>query len=312
VAPPNRSARAAVLASSVQRSKSNPYPSKARSALVRRLVLIVLVLGALTLLTISFRSPTAGALHDAQGAIGAGLRPFQIAASRVARPFHDAYDYMDGLAKARSENAKLRKQLSQVRTQMIQHQAEAAKAETYKRLLHYEQGTTYPKDFRPVNTSVIGYPGGPFGEQITIAAGANSGAVVNTPVVDGDGLVGIITNAGSHTAVVRLLTDASSYVSAVDLTTGVHGIIRRGQGGALILDWVAKQQLVNKGDAIVTAGTRSAQYPDLYPYGIPIGTVSSVGIQDTASFLQVQVNPYANLGNLDSVAALVAKKTAKR
>jgi rod shape-determining protein MreC len=111
---------------------------------------------------------------------------------------------------------------------------------------------------------------------------------------------------------VRLLTDASSYVSAVDLTTGVHGIVRRGQGGALILDWVAKQQLVNKGDAIVTAGTRSAQYPDLYPYGIPIGTVSSVGIQDTASFLQVQVNPYANLSTLDAVAALVAKKKTKK
>ena len=74
-----------MLASSVQRSKSNPYPSKARSALVRRIVLTVLVLGALTLLTISFRSPTSGALHDAQGIAASGLRPFQIAAARVAR-----------------------------------------------------------------------------------------------------------------------------------------------------------------------------------------------------------------------------------
>lgn len=301
-----------MLASSVQRSKSNPYPSRARSALVRRLVLIVLVLGALTLLTISFRTPTAGALHDAQGVIGSGLRPFQIAATRVARPFRDAYDYVDGLAAARSENAKLRKQVSQLRAQAIQRQAGAAKAQTYERLLHYEQGKTYPKDYRPVNTAVIGYPGGPFGEQITIAAGTTSGIALDTPVVDGDGLVGIVKNASRSTARVTLLTDAQSYVSAVDLTTGVHGIVRRGQGGTLILDWVAKQQLVNKGDAIVTAGTRSAQYPDLYPYGIPIGTVSSVGIQDTASFLQVQVNPYANLSTLDSVAALVAKKKTKK
>ena len=65
---------------------------------------------------------------------------------------------------------------------------------------------------------------------------------------------------------------------------------------------------MNKGDQLVTDGTRDARYPDLYPYGIPIGTVSSVGIQDTASFLQVQVEPYANLGSLDSVAALVATK----
>src|SRR6185437_7024092 len=63
VAPPSRSARAAVLASSVQRSKPTPYPSKARSALIRRAVVVVLILVALTLITISFRSPTSGALH---------------------------------------------------------------------------------------------------------------------------------------------------------------------------------------------------------------------------------------------------------
>jgi cell shape-determining protein MreC len=58
---------------------------------------------------------------------------------------------------------------------------------------------------------------------------------------------------------------------------------------------------------IVTDGTRSARYPDLYPYGIPIGRVSSVGATDTATFLQVQVQPFANLGSIDAVAVLVPK-----
>jgi len=40
-------------------------------------------------LTISFRSPTSGALHDVQGYGATALRPFQIAAERVARPFRD-------------------------------------------------------------------------------------------------------------------------------------------------------------------------------------------------------------------------------
>jgi len=62
---------------------------------------------------------------------------------------------------------------------------------------------------------------------------------------------------------------------------------------------------------IVTAGTHSARFPDLYPYGIPIGRVSSVGASDTASFLQVQVQPFANLGSLDAVAALVSTKSRR-
>lgn len=308
VAPSNRSARAAVLASSVQRSQSDPYPSKARSALIRRAVLAVLVLGALALLTISFRSPTSGALHDVQGLGSTALHPFQIAAERVARPFRDVYNYFDGLASAKSENAKLRREVQRLRAQALADQALAAKAAALEDLLHYEQGKTYPKDYFPVNASVISFPAGPFTAQVAIDAGTSSGIRVNTPVVTGDGLVGRVTNAFSHSSVVTLLTDSQSYVSARDLQTGVRGIVHRGQGGTLILDNVSKQVRVNQGDEIVTDGTRDPRYPDLYPYGIPIGTVASVGISDTASFLQVQVDPYASLGSLDSVAALVATK----
>ena len=297
-----------MLASSVQRSRPERYPSKARAALVRRIVLTVLVLGALTLLTISFRSPTAGALHDAQGLASSALRPFQIAAARIARPFRDAYDYVDGLASARSENARLERELRQMRKAYLASQSKAEKADELEKLLHYEQSLTFPRDFRPVNASVISFPGGPFSRQIVIAAGSSSGIRVNSPVVNGDGLVGRVTNVFPHSAVVTLLTDSQSYVAARDVQTGVRGIIHPGQGGTLILDQVSKERPVRRNDKVVTNGTRDPRYPDLYPYGIPIGVVSSVGISDTASFLQVQVEPFADFGSLDSVAALVPIK----
>jgi len=297
-----------VLASSVQRSKSNPYPSKARSAFVRRTVLTVLVLVALALLTIAFRSPTTGALHDTQGLISSGLRPFQIAAARIAQPFHDAYDYLDGLTAAKSENVRLKREVRQLRAEELANKALAAKAAGLESLLNYEQGKTYPNGYRAVNAAVISFPAGPFAQQIAIDAGSSQGIRINTPVVSGDGLVGRVTNVFADSSVVTLLTDSNSYVSARDLRTGVRGLIRHGQGNSLILDQVAKQLVVEKGDELVTDGTRDPRYPDLYPYGIPIGRVSSVGIQDTASFLQVQVEPFADLGSLDSVAALVATK----
>ncbi len=85
-------------------------------------------------------------------------------------------------------------------------------------------------------------------------------------------------------------------------------MIHTGPGGTLILDQVQKQLKVKNGDKLVTAGTHNAQYPDLYPYGIPIGRVTSVSATDTATFLQVQVQPFANLGSLEAVAVLVPKK----
>jgi rod shape-determining protein MreC len=308
VAPPSRSARAAVLASSVQRSNPAPRPSQARRALIRRTVVVVLVLLALTLLTISFRSPTSGALHRLQGAGSTALRPFQIGATRVAQPFRDAYDYVDGLANAKSENARLKRQNAELRQAALIAAAKLAKYPAYEKLLHLEQGSSFPKNFRAVNAAVISYPDGPFTNQLTISAGSSSGIRDNTPVVSGDGLVGRVTNVAPDTAVVTLLTDPQSFVTARDLHTRVRGGVQAGPGGTLVLSEVKKQLRVDKGDEIVTDGTRNARYPDIYPYGIPIGRVSSVGVTDTATFLQVQVQPFANFGSLDAVAALVPTK----
>jgi rod shape-determining protein MreC len=305
VATRSRSDRAAVLASSVQRSKPTPYPSKARSALVRRTVVVVLVLAALTLLTVSFRSPTAGALHDVQGAGATALRPFQVAATRVAQPFRDAYDYLSSLSTAKSENKKLKAQNIELRRDTLIAAAKAAKYDALLKLLHFEQGPSFPNDFRAVNAAVISFPSGPFTHSLTIAAGSNSGLRVNSPVVSGDGLVGHVTDVSPSTAVVTLLTDPQSYVAARDLKNGVRGGLKAGPDGTLALTEVQKQFHVGKGDELVTDGTRSKRFPDLYPYGIPIGRVSSVGVTDTEAFLQVQVQPFANLGSLDAVAALV-------
>jgi rod shape-determining protein MreC len=155
---------------------------------------------------------------------------------------------------------------------------------------------------------VISYPSGPFAQQVTIAAGSNSGIHVNTPIVTADGLIGRATNVLPSTSSVTLLTDPDSNVAARDVTKGVAGVIRHGQGSTLILDLVPKALKVKKNDLVVTQGTVDKRYPDLYPYGIPIGRVLSVGVSDTASYLAIQVAPFARFDSLDAVAALIPTK----
>lgn len=273
--------------------------------MVRRIVLFVLIITALALLTISFRSPTSGALHDMQGYGATALRPFQVAAERVARPFRDVYGYFSGLASAKSENKKLRRELRDVRAIANANVSAAQRATELEKLMQFEQGATYPKDYRSVNTTVISYPSGPFAQVVTIAAGSSSGIHDNTPIVTADGLVGRVTNVSPDTSQVTLLTDPDSSIPARDVTQGVTGLIRHGQGNTLILDLVPKALKVHTGDFIVTQGTIDRRLPDFYPYGIPIGTVLSVGTSDIASYLSVQVTPSAQLQSLDAVAALI-------
>jgi len=94
----------------------------------------------------------------------------------------------------------------------------------------------------------------------------------------------------------------------VTVTHGVAGIIRHGQGNTLILDRVSKAATVLKGDIIVTQGTVNPRYPDLYPYGIQIGSVLSANTSDIASYYTVQVTPFARFDSLDAVAALISTK----
>ena len=312
MAPRSRSARSAALASSVQRSKPTPYPSKVRSALVRRAVLVALVLAALALLTISFRSPTSGALHDIEGAGSAALRPFQIAARRVAQPFRDAYDYFDGLASAKSENATLKKELAALQSQQLLYLEAAKQEQQLAKLLHYHQGPTFPHGYRAVNARVITESASPFARSLVIAAGSSQGILEQQAVVSGNGLVGLVSNVFPDTAVVTLLSDSQSYVPAVDVQTNAHGVVHPSSAGPLILDYVNKQFAVHAGDVLVTQGTIDPKLPDLYPYGVPIGTVSYAHATDTSSFVQVELQPLADLSSLQAVAVLVPTRRHHR
>lgn len=303
----NRSV-SAVLGSSVPRPRPQPFPSRARSAIRRRGVIAGLVLLALILITVSFREPTSGPLHGVQSAGVTVLRPFEVAAERVAQPFRDVYGYFSGLVHAKSENEKLKAEVNKLRQQALLGEAARSQNENLRKQLNFIDSPLFPSDYTPVNTRIIGWRN-EFDQRVVIAAGRDNGIHQETPVVTNDGLVGSVTQVSPTAALVTLLTDESSAVQARDQDTGAFGVVRHGAGqNSLILDRVTKDKVVKAGQVIVTAGTRSKQYPSLFPANIPIGYVVSVGQSDTAPFKQIQIQPFVDFSSLDAVTALITKK----
>jgi rod shape-determining protein MreC len=303
-----RSARSAALGLTVRRVPPT-IPGRGPGALRRRLVVGVLVLASLVLISVSFRSEQSGPLGGAQSAGATALRPFAIGFERVAQPFRDAYAWGDSLLSARQEARDLRTEVRDLRQQSIQS-AFALQENVYlRRLLGYLDGPRFPADYDPVAAEVIGRPAGAFTQAIVIAAGSDSGVLVNDPVVDADGLVGLVTRITPDTARVQLLTDEEAAASAIDLRTAATGIVRhaRGTRETLVLDRVRKQDVVNVGNEVVTAGWRAGSLSSLYPKGIPIGRVTSVGQTDTDLYQQVQIDPYVDFGSLDAVLVLIPK-----
>jgi rod shape-determining protein MreC len=272
-------------------------------------VLGVLVLLALALITVSVRETNGGALHGVQNIGASVLRPFQVGAERVARPFRDVYGYFSGLASAKSQNKKLRAEVDELRQQLTLNRNGAQEAATLRKMLRYEGGPLFPVDYRPVNTRVMGAPAGPFQQRVVIEAGTNQGVREQAPVVSPDGvLVGQVTRAAASTSVVTLLTDPDSAVSVVDENTGAIGLLQHGPGNALSVTHVTKDKQVSTGDTIVTAGTQNARYPDLYPRGIQVGRVSGASQTNVDFYKQIQVQPFVDFSSLDSLVVLVATK----
>jgi rod shape-determining protein MreC len=267
-----------------------------------------LVLLSLILITISFREPSTGALHQVEAAGATVLRPFEVAAERVARPFRDVYGYFSGLVHVKRENARLKAEINRLRQQSLQAEAAREQNIRFRALLRFVDGPLFPSDYSAVNTRIIGWRS-EFDQQVVIAAGTDQGIRLETPVVTSDGLVGSVTDVTGSAALVTLLTDENSAVQARDQDTGAFGLVRHGQGeGSLIVDYVSKAKRVEEGDIIVTAGTRSKQYPSLFPASIPIGIVTSVGQSDTAPYKQIQIEAFVDFSSLDAVTALITHK----
>jgi rod shape-determining protein MreC len=272
----------------------------------------VLVLASLVLITISFRS---SALEGVQGTGATVLRPFEVAADRVTRPFADTIGWFRGLVDAKSENKKLRAQVAELQSRLILDEGAIQENVQLRKALDYH-GPPSVADYRRVTALVLANPQNAIDQSVTISAGTSQGVVPGSVVVeptggsDGSGaLVGTVDRATSDVASVTLLTDTESAVTATDLTnTGVIGAVRRGGGSSdvLILDRVPKQAVVRVGDTIMTAGTLGeGPLKSKFPRGIPIGAVAFQSLSDASLFQNIQVRPFVDFSSIRSVVVLV-------
>jgi rod shape-determining protein MreC len=300
--PRNRTARLAVLDAPIRRPAS-PFPARTRSATRRRVVVGVLAALSLALLSIYFREAPSGPLHDAQSAGAAVLRPLQVGAERVARPFRDLYGWFDGLVDAKSENERMRAEIEALRQKAIENQTAAQENEELRDRLAFQDLPSL-KDYRLVNTRVIVYPS-QTEKEFVIAAGSDDGIRAHSPVLSAGGaLIGEVTQVTAGTALVTLITDETSAVAARDLETRATGLVQAGPGDSLFLDRVTKDKQVAIGDLVVTAGSRVGRLPSLFPSGIPIGFVTHVNQTDTEPFKQIQIDPLDDLDDLYAVTVL--------
>ena len=134
----------------------------------------------------------------------------------------------------------------------------------------------------------------------TLNLGTENGITVNSAVLNGSGLVGMVYETGSTWSKVITLADSNSSVGfeVLHYSRNFEGLIDGSVDGIMHGMIFDKDAEVVEGDMLITSGK------GIFPKGILIGTVTEV-IYDTNKFLtEVSVTPRVDFGNLGKVVVI--------
>src|SRR5579859_4765908 len=264
-----------------------------------RLVLGVLIIAAIALITLDFR----GGGSSAGRGIGADVfGPVERVAHTITSPVTTLFDSVTGGPSAQAKIADLEKQNAQLRAELSAAQLGNADQPQLTRLLDLAGNHGY----RVAAATVIAVSGD-YSDTVTLDVGSKDGVRPDETVLNGDGLVGTVTQVSPDTATVLLTTDASATVGVrLSDTNEIGAVTGTGKslssGGLLRLTLFSTGTALRAGQVLVTFGSVGSR-----PYvpGVPVGTV--VSVQDSAGSLTqtALVRPFADFTALGVVGVVV-------
>ena len=262
-----------------------------------RFTLVLLVLTAITLLTLDERSGGTGVM----GAIRDGARdvfaPVQKAAESVFRPVEDFFQSAVHYGDLEAENARLREQLAERRAALLR----AEDADRERQALLALQNLQFAGNIPTVAARVVSASTSNFELVMEIDRGTDDGVASGMPVVAGAGLVGRVTDTSRTRSNVLLITDPTSSVGVRVASSGDVGVaVGRGPRSSLRVDLIEPETKLQKGDVMVTSGLDQS----VFPPQIPVGTVVASGAGIGALQQDVTLDPVVDLERLTFVKVL--------
>ncbi len=207
----------------------------------------------------------------------------------VARPIETATQMLQKLEAAGAlyqENQRLREE----NARLLQWQEVARRMVTengqLRGLLKFPEDN--PVTF--VTARVVAESGGAFARNLLVNAGARDQVARGQVALAGEGLVGRVSEVGTRSARVLLLTDLNSRIPVVIDGSRERAVLAGDNSSRPQLTYLSSKAEVKIGDRIVTSGRGG-----LFPSDLPIGQVVSV----EGSVVRVEL--YVDLGRLDFI-----------
>ncbi|MGQ0825431.1 MAG: rod shape-determining protein MreC [Actinomycetota bacterium] len=259
----------------------------------------MIVLTAVTLITLDSRRGDEGALGAVGRAAHTVVSPFEDAVDSVADPVGDWFDGLTDGTSLKRENERLRARIGELEDERRTARGAIDENEEFRELLDQDINSEIDQvTSRVVNASI-----GNFEWTITLAKGSESGIAPDMPVIGPEGLVGKVLEAWSGGSKVRLLIDSDSSVAVHVLAQDGEQVGGNAEGRAgtnLLRVDLDEGAAVAVGDWVVTSGLENS----VFPANLNVGEVVSVDEQPTGLGPVVRVDPWTDFGGLEYVTVL--------
>ncbi|ROR29140.1 rod shape-determining protein MreC [Mobilisporobacter senegalensis] len=256
----------------------------------------------LVIILVSFKY--SDGLGPIKTSVGTVLSPMQKGINSIGRYISDRVDDLKNIQSLQSENKKLKEELSTISYENKILQQDKYELENLRNLYQLDQKyASYPK----VAARVISKETNNWYNTFLIDKGTEDGLAVDMNVLAGNGLVGIITEAGKNYSRVRSIIDDSSNVSGMFLKTSdtciVTGSLKLIDSGLIQVSHISKDADVKDGYEIVTSNIS-----DKYLQGILIGYISDITVDANNMTKSGYLTPAVNFNRLDTVLIITELK----
>lgn len=231
-----------------------------------RVGLLTLSLVSILLLLPSLYSAEASVFRKARETVVDAAAPalalFAGPISYIQSVVGEVGDYFNVL----KQNEALRQENAELRQWMDEALALRETVAAYEALNAYQA----PPETKPVNAVVIGESNDAFSHSMLVNAGRGEGVAPGQAVVDPNGLVGRIVDAGGAASRVLLLTDVQSRVPVYIEGADVEGLLvgRTKARPTVSFTESSEPVLFEPGQRVLTSGAGG-----VLPRGIPVGVV---------------------------------------
>jgi rod shape-determining protein MreC len=231
--------------------------------------------------------------------------PFERSLGGLMDASSTAYRTYRHLWHAEQENQELHIQLVAAQAQIQRLGEQAGETQRLRALLDFKNQLAFQTVAAEVIASSPAYGPGESSNAIFIGKGSDSGLTTDLAVITPEGVVGKILAIFPHSAQVLLITDPSSGVGVTLAQSRVQGILKGGNNSLCDLHYVMNEEVVTRGEAVVTSGL-----DQVYPKGLPVGTVVTVG--DGNIYKTINVKPSADLNRLEMLLVVLKPAAAEQ